>query len=57
MYTRNRRYSEDGRVRMLTPPLPEIGEPHEYLIRMFVNSIVPEASRRFPATTAIGLRK
>ncbi|MEM2050704.1 MAG: Gfo/Idh/MocA family oxidoreductase [Thermoproteota archaeon] len=40
LYTRNRRYSEDGRVRMITPPLPEIGEPHEYLIRMFVNSIV-----------------
>ncbi|MEM3466568.1 MAG: Gfo/Idh/MocA family oxidoreductase [Candidatus Jordarchaeales archaeon] len=40
LYTRNRRYSNDGKIRIITPPLPEIGEPHEYLIRMFVNSIV-----------------
>lgn len=40
LYTRNRNYSEDGKIKIATPPLPEISEPHEYLIRMFVNSIV-----------------
>ncbi len=39
LYTRNRRYSSDGKIKIINPSLPEIGEPHEYLIRMFVNSI------------------
>jgi len=40
LYTRNRRYSNDGKIKIINPSLPEIGEPHEYLIKKFVNSIV-----------------
>jgi predicted dehydrogenase len=40
LYTKNKKYSKDGKLKVVTPPLPEIGEPHEYLISMFVSSIV-----------------
>ncbi|MBO3757603.1 MAG: Gfo/Idh/MocA family oxidoreductase [Thermoproteota archaeon] len=40
LYTKNKKYSKDGKLKVITPSLPEIGEPHEYLIGLFVNSIV-----------------